>query len=120
VQATILIVEDREPVRKFAARCLDDSTIRILEAEDAATARELLKSNRIDLLFTDVLMPGDMDGHELANWAHKQYPDLKILLTTAMENENNKAPERKHDFQLLQKPYSKDELTEIISSFLIS
>jgi len=120
VRATILIVEDREPVRKFAARCLDDSTIDILEAEDAATARELLQSNRIDLLFTDILMPGDMDGHELANWAHKQFPDLKILLTTAMENENKKTSERKHDFQLLQKPYSKDELTEIISSFLIS
>ncbi len=120
VQATILIVEDREPVRKFAARCLNDSSINILEAEDAATARELLQSNRIDLLFTDILMPGDMDGHELANWAHEQYPDLKILLTTAMENENNKVPERKHDFQLLQKPYSKDELTEIISNFLVS
>ncbi len=119
MQATILIVEDREPVRKFAVRCLEDSGINILEAEDAATAQKLLNTNTVDLLFTDILMPGDMDGHELANWAHQQYPNLKILLTTAMENESNKSPERKHNYQLLQKPYSKNELTEIISTFLV-
>lgn len=120
VRATILIVEDREPVRKFAARCLQNSGIKILEAEDAASAQKLLKSNVVDLLFTDILMPGDMDGHELANWAHKKYPDLKILLTTAMENESNKTPQTKHNFQLLQKPYSKDELSETISTFFVS
>ena len=119
ISATILIVEDREPVRKFAARCLEDSGIKILEAEDASAAQELLNSNHVDLLFTDILMPGDMDGHELSNWTHQHFPNVKILLTTAMENESNKTPQRKHDFQLLQKPYSKDELTEIISTFLI-
>jgi CheY-like chemotaxis protein len=120
VQATILIVEDRESVRKFAARCLTDSGMNILEAEDAAAARELLKSNKVDLLFTDILMPGDMDGYDLANWTHSQHPDLKILLTTAMENENKKSPASKHNFPLLQKPYSKDELIDIISGFLVS
>lgn len=120
VQATILIVEDRESVRKFAARCLADSGINILEAEDAASARLLLKSGKVDLLFTDILMPGDMDGYELANWTHGQYPDLKILLTTAMENENSKSLASKHSFPLLQKPYSKDELTDMVSGFLLS
>jgi len=120
VRATILIVEDRESVRKFAARCLADSGINILEAEDAASARQLLRSGGVDLLFTDILMPGDMDGYELANWTHEQYPDLKILLTTAMENENSKSLASKHSFPLLQKPYSKDELTDMVSGFLIS
>lgn len=120
VQATILIVEDRESVRKFAARCLDDSGMKILEAEDAAVAQELLNNNRVDLLFTDILMPGDMDGYELANWTHKKFPDIKILLTTAMENESNRLPASKHSFPLLQKPYSKDELTDMISGFLIT
>ncbi len=120
VQATILIVEDRESVRKFAARCLDDSGIKILEAEDAATAQELLNNNKVDLLFTDILMPGDMDGYELANWAHHKFPDLKILLTTAMENESYRLSASKHNFPLLQKPYSKDELTDMISGFLVT
>jgi len=120
VQATILIAEDRESVRKFAARCLDDSGMKILEAEDAATAQQLLNSNKVDLLFTDILMPGDMDGYELANWTHKKFPDVKILLTTAMENESNRQPASKHSFPLLQKPYSKDELTDMISGFLVA
>lgn len=120
VQATILIVEDRESVRKFAARCLDDSGMKILEAEDAAVAQQLLNSNKVDLLFTDILMPGDMDGYELANWTHKKFPDVKILLTTAMENESNRLPASKHSFPLLQKPYSKDELTDMISGFLVA
>ena len=119
VRATILIVEDRESVRKFAARCLSDSGMDILEAEDASIAQELLNTNNIDLLFTDILMPGDMDGYELANWAHKKFPDIKILLTTAMENESNRLYASKHSFPLLQKPYSKDELTDMISGFLV-
>jgi DNA-binding response OmpR family regulator/nitrogen-specific signal transduction histidine kinase len=120
IHATILIVEDRHTLKQFVVRCLNNDGINILEAEDAATAQELLKSNKVDLLFTDIVMPGDLDGHELANWASHEYPDLKILLTTAMENENNKHSVRNYNFQLLPKPYSKSELTEKISSLLIS
>ncbi len=117
IKATILIVEDQSNVRQFAVRCLKKPGINILQAKDAAEARSLLEENEgIDLLFTDVLMPGDMNGHELAGWANKKYPDLKILLTTAMENKpNSKQPVRNHNFQLLSKPYNKSELTESIS-----
>ena len=118
-QATILVVEDRYTVRQFAARCLNKPGIKILQAMDAAEARELLKSNNIDLLFTDILMPGDMNGFELADWASKEYPDLKILLTTAMENEPyKKYPRSNYNFKLLPKPYSKSELTEIVTELL--
>lgn len=123
-QATILIVEDRHTVRRFAARCLNKPGITVLQAKDAATARKLLKSNNIDLLFTDIVMPGNMNGHELANWASRKYPDLKILLTTAMiesaikQESNNNQEVKNHSFQLLAKPYSKSELTETIYSLL--
>jgi len=119
-EATILIVEDQAAVRQFAARCLTQPGINILQAQDAIEARELLsKHENIDLLFTDVLMPGDMNGHELAGWANKNYPNLKILLTTAMENRpSSEQPKRNHDFQMLAKPYNKNELTESISRSL--
>ncbi len=120
IQATILIVEDRYAIRKFAIRCLNNPAINILEAPDATTAQKLLASNSIDLLFTDILMPGNWNGLELADWANKKYPDLKILLTTAIENENYKHSTIEHNFQLLQKPYSKNDLIKIISSFLTS
>ncbi len=120
MEATILIVEDQPTVRQFAVRCLDIPGIKVLQAEDAANARKLLNSNKnIDLLFTDVLMPGDMNGHELAGWASEKYPELKILLTTAMENKpSSKQPVRNHSFQMLAKPYNKFELTESISKSL--
>jgi CheY-like chemotaxis protein len=44
-------------------------------------------NDTVDLLFTDILMPGEMNGRELANWATKKYPRLKVLLTTASEEE---------------------------------
>ncbi len=122
IRATILIVEDQPNVRQFAARCLNKPGISILQAQDAAQAKALLETNKdIDLLFTDVLMPGDMNGHELATWANKKYPELKILLTTAMENKpSSKQPIRNHNFELLPKPYNKYELTERISQALRS
>ena len=65
-------------------------------------------------------MPGDSDGHDLANWASHEYPDLKILLTTAMESEKVRPSRRPHRFPLLPKPYSKTELIDKISDFFAS
>ncbi len=120
IKATILIVEDQANVRQFAIRCLNQSGINILQAQDAAGAKLLLETNKdIDLLFTDILMPGDMDGYELAIWASKKHPELKILLTTAMENKlGSKQSGRNHNFELLPKPYNKFELTERIAQAL--
>ena len=119
-RTTILIVEDQLNVRQFAVRCLNTPEITILQADNAAEARELLDDHSdIDLLFTDILMPGDMNGHELADWANSRYPDLKILLTTAMENKPSaKQPVRNHSFHMLPKPYNKFELTESICKSL--
>lgn len=123
--ATILIVEDRHAVRQYAARCLNQPGITILQAEDATSAQELLRSHDIDLLFTDIIMPGDMDGYALAAWARQEYPELKILLTSAMEKigsgtrqdaaDDDRKPTLTDDIQLLSKPYSKDELIEHVS-----
>ncbi len=114
IKATILIVEDQPNVRQFAVRCLNKPGITILQAKDAAEAKQLLKTNKgIDLLFTDVLMPGDTNGHGLATWANARYPALKILLTTAMENKpGSNQSGRTHNFELLPKPYNKFELTK--------
>ena len=119
--ATILVVEDRPDVRQFAVRCLDKLKLDILEAEDATSAMHQLDNNNdIDILFTDILMPGDMNGRDLANWAANKYPRLKVLLTTAAEKEVQKLPANDLSFQLLPKPYSKHDLLERISDILQS
>jgi CheY-like chemotaxis protein len=120
--ATILVVEDRADVRQFAVRCLDKLEFDILEAEDAASAIDQLENNNdIDILFTDILMPGDMNGRDLANWATDRYPQLKVLLTTAAEKEVQRLqPTGELSYQLLPKPYSKHELLARISDILQS
>ncbi len=122
VQANILIVEDRDPVRQFAIRCLTPSDINILQADNAATARKILSSDSIDLLFTDIVMPGDMNGHELAAWAIKENPELKILLTSAIEKDiephTDNATGKKQSFPLLVKPYNKNDLINNITNLL--
>jgi CheY-like chemotaxis protein len=118
--ATILVVEDRQEVRQFAIRCLDKLHLNILQAEDAASAKSLLENNcDIDLLFTDILMPGEMNGRDLAGWAIERYPQLKILLTSAAEKETkqNQAM-NKPAFDMLPKPYSKQDLLERIHQIL--
>jgi PAS domain S-box-containing protein len=80
--ATILLVEDNAEVRRTAVRQLLEFGYHVIEAEDALTALEALRDQRIDLLFTDVVMPGGMTGIDLAREARKLEPDLKILVTT--------------------------------------
>jgi PAS domain S-box-containing protein len=120
--ATILVVEDRPDVRQFAVRCLHKLKFNILEAEDAASAMDQLENNDgIDILFTDILMPGHLNGRDLANWATKKYPQLKVLLTTAAEKEAQQTQSTSDlSFQLLPKPYSKHDLLERISGILHS
>lgn len=113
---TVLIVEDRPAVRRYAIRCLEKLNLNILEVDNASSARKSLDdNNNIDLLFTDILMPGEMNGRELANWAAEKYPALKILLTTASEKEAMlQQPSSNLTFPVLPKPYSKGELIEKI------
>ena len=118
--ATVLVVEDRPEVRQFAVRCLNSSKYKILQAEDAESAKSMLESNSdIDLLFTDILMPGDMNGRDLASWAATKYPQLKILLTSAAEKETmDQHITSNPTFDLLPKPYSKQDLLERIQNIL--
>jgi CheY-like chemotaxis protein len=125
IQITILIVEDHPKVRQFAVRCLTQPNFTILQAENAVDAQELLMSNHVDLLFTDILMPGDIDGNELARWAKKKYPDINILLTTAIEKSTTQKTINKNsidiqsdrtlNFKMIAKPYSKNKLIEEIT-----
>jgi PAS domain S-box-containing protein len=116
---TILVVEDREQVRRFAVRILERLGYSILEAESADEAVEYLQSNdEIDMIFTDIVMPGDMNGRGLAEWVSAQKPAVKILLCTGMESRTGKNRNRKIDFPLLRKPYSAEQLAQAIRSVL--
>jgi CheY-like chemotaxis protein len=116
---TILVVEDRESLRRFASRTLTRLGYKTHEAKDAAEAMSLLQQHEdIDLLFSDIVMPGDTDGRKLAHVAVKTWPDIRVLLTTGMEPSNVADAESADDIPLLQKPYSSEELAWTIRAIL--
>ncbi len=80
---TILVVEDEPDVRQLAVDALEELGYRVLEAEDAASAMRLLEQEPdVRLLFTDVGLPGGLNGRQLADQAREQHPSLKVLFTT--------------------------------------
>jgi CheY-like chemotaxis protein len=84
VQATtVLVVEDEALIRMLAADSLADNGFTVLEAGDAAEALRILEEHdEVDVLFTDVNMPGPMDGLALAGLVHDRSPDLGLVITS--------------------------------------
>jgi len=108
----ILVVEDNKGLRDVALHQLQALGYRTLPAADAETALELIRGGtEIDLLFTDVVMPGGMDGRDLAAAARRLRPSLKVLFTSGFTAAAASAAMRdEFGHNLLSKPYRKDEL----------
>ena len=83
-EVTILLVEDEALVRELQAEVLADAGYHVVEAANADVAMCVLEAEpeRIQVLFTDVDMPGSMDGIRLAQVAHERWPHLKLLVTS--------------------------------------
>jgi PAS domain S-box-containing protein len=116
---TILIVEDNPAMRRVVGRQLRDLGYRVLECDRAAAALDELQRTRVDLLFTDVVMPGGLDGVELARLARERWPGLKIILTSGFpEARLNADAVLQSTLLLLSKPYSKKELAATLRAAL--
>jgi len=112
---TILVVEDSKKVRDFACRTLSRLGYETREAENANVALDILQDDeQIDLMFTDIVMPGRINGRELARIAMITWPNIKVLLTTGMEPENEKEIKSPENIPLLSKPYSSEQLAQRI------
>ena len=114
---TILLVEDDEQVRRFALSQLKSLGYNVLQAQNGVEAMELIERNeRIDLLFTDVVMPG-MSGRQLADSARRRRPGLRVLFTSGYNEDAIVHHGRlDHGVQLLPKPYRRRELAKRIRS----
>jgi CheY-like chemotaxis protein len=116
----ILVVEDEPRVRRVVLRDLENLGYRTLEAEDAAVARKIIESGEpVDLLFTDVLMPGEMNGRMLGVWTADNYPEIKVILTSGYSKDHAEtSSDEAHAFPMVRKPYSIDKLAEQIRTIL--
>jgi len=109
---TVLVVEDDEEVRDTVVALLVDLGYRVLKAVDAASALNVIDSGvRIDMLFTDVVMPGTLKSPELARKARERLPEIAVLFTSGY-TENSIVHGGKLDagVELLSKPYTRDAL----------
>jgi PAS domain S-box-containing protein len=115
---TILAVEDNEPLRRIVVRQLQGLGYRVLEATGAADALIALESGPIDLLFTDVVMPGGMDGFALAEQALQKQPGIKVILTSGFPQSRFAKDGVSGAFHLLSKPYRRGDLAVMVRGVL--
>ena len=118
--ATILLVEDEEAVRAFAARALTARGYKVYEAASGTEALEVIgdTDDQIDLVVSDVVMP-EMDGPTLLRELRKTQPDLKIIFVSGYAEEAfaKHLPEDE-SFQFLPKPFSLKDLATAVKQTL--
>jgi len=117
-KGAVLLVEDDVMVRLAAAEFLRDCSYRVVEARDAKEAIEILRSGeRVDVVFSDVRMPGDINGFEFAAWVHANYPHMPVILASGYSDQ--KSLEAFQEFgTFMIKPYSYDALLENIERLM--
>jgi signal transduction histidine kinase/CheY-like chemotaxis protein len=117
---TILVVEDNAHLRRTAERQLTELGYKVREADSALPALAILSGGKaVDLLFTDIVMPGTMDGLDLAYQAMRLRPGLRVLLTSGFPGGHG-ADQRMANspFRLLGKPYSLRDLAQAVRMVL--
>jgi len=112
---TILVVEDDPDVRETTLRRVEALGYVAIEAHNSASAIQILQTgDPIDLVFSDVVMPGGMSGYELASWVRINRPDVNILLTSGHVDVKHVDPAAREQFELLEKPYKRAELAQAL------
>jgi len=117
---TILVVEDEAAVRRIAVELLSDLGYRAVEASTGAEALAILGDHEdIDLVFSDIVMPGGMTGIELARQVQQDYPHLKVMLTSGYTGTDILDSNFLQSGEVvLNKPYQKQELAQAVRDVL--
>lgn len=112
---TVLVVEDNHDVRAVTSSLLEQLGYRAVAVENAAAALEALASlNKVDVIFSDVVLPGDVDGLMLARTIRARFPELPIVLTTGYA----KVFDTELEFPVLRKPFQIYALGRVIRDAL--
>jgi len=115
----ILVVEDDDRVRRTAVSMLLKQGYRVEEAHNSAAALDIVaRAPRIDLLFTDVVLPDGLNGPALAREVLGLRPDVRVLLTSGYAFDEGEADTGEPHFRLLPKPYRRGDLANTIRSVL--
>ncbi|MEY4556565.1 MAG: hypothetical protein RL093_1684 [Pseudomonadota bacterium] len=110
----LLLVEDDVSVAVVALELLEGLGLEVRAVETAPQALELLKRERFDMMLSDVVMPGGMTGIELARMCARDYPDMRVVLTSGYAGEDVDAALADAPWPFLRKPYSGEQLARIL------
>jgi CheY-like chemotaxis protein len=118
---TVLVVEDDPRLRQVTCDRIADLGYRVLVASDGATAMQVLDQHPgVQLLFSDIVMPGGMSGLDLARRGRERYPALRIVLTTGYAPELVDETGENIGMLILRKPYRKAALASVLHEALHS
>ena len=118
---TVLVVEDETMVRMPIAEYLRDCGYNVVEASDASEAIAAMNADdAVSLVFTDVRMPGKMDGFGLAEWFRSHYPNVPVLLTSGYNGGRNLPAASVPGTRFIEKPYSQTQVARRIAALLAS
>ncbi|MBR0758089.1 PAS domain S-box protein [Bradyrhizobium jicamae] len=110
--ATVLLVEDNPAVADASTGLLEQLGYTVRWVSSAESALQAIEANGVDVVFSDIIMPGKMDGLKLARAIREKNPDLPILLTTGYSDSMR---EVRSDFPVLRKPYQLHDLSRELS-----
>ncbi|MGC2320745.1 MAG: response regulator, partial [Bradyrhizobium sp.] len=109
---TVLVVDDSADVAEVTSSLFEHLGYETIYRESAEAALKLLEAGtKIDLVFSDIVMPGTIDGVGLAREIRSRYPNLPVILTTGYSEAANAAPS---SIRVLRKPFDTEALRELI------
>lgn len=115
----VLVVDDEAFIRWAVSSHLQKCGFLVLEAANAGEATAIFASSiRIDCIFTDIQMPGPMDGLGLARWVHTNHPAVSILVTSGMVQEAVTSLTAGYRVPFISKPYQAEEVEARINALL--
>ncbi len=114
----LLLVEDDVSVAAVALELLEGLGLEVRAVETAPQALDLLKRETFDMMLSDVVMPGGMTGIELARMCGRDYPDMRVVLTSGYAGEDVDAALADAPWPFLRKPYSGEQLARILGELI--
>jgi two-component system, response regulator PdtaR len=113
----VLVVEDEPLMRMHAVSLIADAGFETVEASNADEAIDILEARKdIRIVFTDINMPGSMDGLKLAHAIRRRWPPIELILTSGdLRVEDDELPERGH---FIPKPYRDEEVKDVLRTIV--
>jgi PAS domain S-box-containing protein len=115
----VLVVEDNSDVRALTVQRLQRLDYKVIECPTGAAARDALRNGlEVELVFSDIMMPGGMTGVDLARWIGEHRSSLPVILTTGFADEATDRIAGADAWPILRKPYTQRDLAKILRNVL--